>query len=97
MGNKCRTPKATPVIECIQELQKVEKTLHNLIDKYTKTRANENGTRQNVQQTRRHMQPILITALPPLSHLSFPLALSSLTFLFRHHHLGSLHLSLAVW
>jgi hypothetical protein len=36
MGNKCWTPKVTPVIECIQELQKVEKTLQNLIDKYTK-------------------------------------------------------------
>jgi len=36
MGNKCWRPKATQVIECIQELQKVEKTLQNLIDKYSK-------------------------------------------------------------
>ena len=36
MGNKCWQPKATPVIECIQELQRVEKTLQNLIDKYSK-------------------------------------------------------------
>lgn len=36
MGNKCWQPKATPVIECIQELQKVERTLQNLIDKYSK-------------------------------------------------------------
>ena len=36
MGNKCWQPKATPVIECIQELQKVEKTLQNLVDKYSK-------------------------------------------------------------
>jgi len=36
MGNKCWRPKVTPVIECIQELQKVEKTLQNLIDKYSK-------------------------------------------------------------
>lgn len=36
MGNKCWQPKVTPVIECIQELQKVERTLQNLIDKYSK-------------------------------------------------------------
>lgn len=36
MGNKCWKAKATPVIECIQELQRVEKTLQNLIDKYSK-------------------------------------------------------------
>jgi len=36
MGNKCWRPKVTPVIECIQELQKVERTLQNLIDKYSK-------------------------------------------------------------
>mgnify|MGYP000868845051 CR=1 FL=1 len=36
MGNKCWRLQATPVIECIQELQKVERTLQNLIDKYSK-------------------------------------------------------------
>jgi len=36
MGNKCWQPKATPVIECIQGLQRIEKTLQNLIDKYSK-------------------------------------------------------------
>ena len=36
MGNKCWSPKVAPVVECIQELQKVEKTLQHLIDKYSK-------------------------------------------------------------
>lgn len=36
MGNSCWRPKVAPVVECIQELQRVEKTLQNIIDKYTK-------------------------------------------------------------
>jgi hypothetical protein len=36
MGNKCWTSQTAPVIECIQQLQRVEKTLQNLINKYTK-------------------------------------------------------------
>lgn len=36
MGNKCWTPQTAPVIESIQELQRVEKTLENLIQKYSK-------------------------------------------------------------
>ncbi len=36
MGNVCWSPKVAPVIECIQELQRVEKTLQHLIDKYSK-------------------------------------------------------------
>lgn len=36
MGNSCWKPKVAPVVECIQELQRVEKTLQNLIDKYSK-------------------------------------------------------------
>jgi hypothetical protein len=36
MGNKCWTSQTAPVIECIQQLQRVEKTLQNLINKYAK-------------------------------------------------------------
>tara|TARA_B110000285_G_scaffold235155_1_gene315220 strand:+ start:16303 stop:16890 length:588 start_codon:yes stop_codon:yes gene_type:complete len=36
MGNKCWTSQTAPVVECIQQLQRVEKTLQNLINKYTK-------------------------------------------------------------
>ena len=36
MGNLCWVPKVAPVVECIQELQRVEKTLQNIIDKYSK-------------------------------------------------------------
>jgi len=36
MGNKCWTSQTAPVIECIQQLQRVEKTIQNLINKYTK-------------------------------------------------------------
>lgn len=36
MGNACWSPKVAPVVECIQELQRVEKTLQQLIDKYSK-------------------------------------------------------------
>ena len=36
MGNKCWTSQTAPIIECIQQLQRVEKTLQNLINKYTK-------------------------------------------------------------
>tara|TARA_B100000780_G_scaffold275026_2_gene240952 strand:- start:1837 stop:2415 length:579 start_codon:yes stop_codon:yes gene_type:complete len=36
MGNVCWSPIVTPVIECIQELQRVEKTLQHLVDKYDK-------------------------------------------------------------
>lgn len=36
MGNKCWTSQTAPIVECIQQLQRVEKTLQNLIDKYGK-------------------------------------------------------------
>lgn len=36
MGNKCWTSQTAPIIECIQQLQRVEKTLQNLINKYAK-------------------------------------------------------------
>tara|TARA_B100000795_G_scaffold230052_1_gene187367 strand:+ start:3327 stop:3908 length:582 start_codon:yes stop_codon:yes gene_type:complete len=36
MGNKCWTSQTAPIIECIQQLQRVEKTLQNLINKYIK-------------------------------------------------------------
>ena len=36
MGNKCWTSKTAPVVDCIQQLQRVEKTLQNLINKYAK-------------------------------------------------------------
>jgi len=36
MGNKCWTSQIAPIIECIQQLQRVEKTLQNLINKYAK-------------------------------------------------------------
>ena len=36
MGNKCWTSQTAPVVECIQQLQRVEKTLQHLINKYAK-------------------------------------------------------------
>lgn len=36
MGNRCWTSQTAPVVECIQQLQRVEKTLQNLINKYAK-------------------------------------------------------------
>lgn len=36
MGNKCWASQTAPIVECIQQLQRVEKTLQNLIDKYGK-------------------------------------------------------------
>jgi len=36
MGNQCWQPQTAPIVECIQQLQRVEKTLQNLIDKYGK-------------------------------------------------------------
>ena len=35
MGNLCWVPKVAPVVECIQELQRVERMLQQLIDKYS--------------------------------------------------------------
>lgn len=36
MGNRCWTSQTAPVVECIQQLQRVEKTLQSLINKYAK-------------------------------------------------------------